>query len=217
MGGNGGTSAGGSGGSAGADAAAGAGGTSDGGGDVSEAGGATDGGADADAVAMCGTATTPGDSSGAECSTFQPSGPCVVETVSASAPPTPIGGAFVAGTYELVSKTLYSIPDGGTDAGSLTADPTATRETSIVTGSGGSFTFQNAITSGAAYARTNGTLTTDGTTQFTVAPTCPAHDGGGGSSQSYYSAVATASGQTISVFSPGRVGGTVVVNVYQKR
>ena len=216
MGGNGGTSAGGNGGSAGADAAAGAGGTSDGGGDVSDSGGNTDGGTDADAaLSMCGTATSGG--SGESCSTVVPIGPCVMETASTDAPPTPAGGSFVAGTFDLQSSTLYTVPDAGTDAG---AAPTTvlTREVSVLTGSGTSFSFQNAITSGVAIARSNGTVTTDGSTKFTVTPTCPVADGSTDNpGQIDYTAAASSAGTTITTFSVIAGTDTVRVKVYKKR
>ena len=77
--------------------------------------------------------------------------------------PAPAGGSFVAGTYDLVSKTLYTDPDGGADA-AVTVDLPPSREISIVTGSGNSFSVQNTILSGSTLVRQNGTLTTDGST-----------------------------------------------------
>jgi hypothetical protein len=194
------------------DAAAGADGSG-----ASDSGGTSDAGADADAaLSMCGTATTGG--SGDACNSVTPTGPCVVEMVGTGAAPTPAGGAFVAGTFDLVSSTLYALPDAGTDAG-LTVDPTPTREVSVLTGSGNAFTVQNAITSGTVAARSNGSLGTDGTTKLTFTPTCPeAGDGGGGNpGQLDYTAVTTASGTTVTTFNVDNHSGGVQVKVYKKR
>jgi hypothetical protein len=164
---------------------------------------------------MCGTSTAPG--SGDTCSTFEPTGSCVVETLGVGALPAPTGGSFVAGTYDLVSKTLYADADGGADAG-LTADPTPTRESSILTGSGDTFAVQNVIVSGSTFVRSNGTLTTSGTTKMTFQPTCPAHDGGAGDPGAIsYSVVTDTSGTRITVYSDTSGSGRIRLDVYKKR
>jgi hypothetical protein len=176
-----------------------------------------DGGTDADAaLAMCGTATS-GSSSGEECSTVVPTGPCVVEMASTDTPPSPAGGSFVAGTFDLVSSTLYTVPDAGTDAGA-TPSTVATREVSVLTGSGTSFSVQNSVTSGTAVSRSNGTLTTDGSTQLTFTPTCPEPDGSTGTPQRLdYTATTTSAGMTVTTFSVIDGTDTVRVKVYKKR
>jgi hypothetical protein len=172
---------------------------SDGGGDVSDSSGKTDGGTDADAaLLMCGTATSGGSGDG--CNTVVPMGDCIVETVSTDTPPTAAGGTIVAGTYELVAATVYASADGGVDAAAF-VNATPARETSVVTGSGSSFTFQNAQVSGTAAARVNGSLTTNGTSPFSVTPTCPVVDGGGGGATVDYTITTTAAGTMLTTFS----------------
>src|SRR5262249_27894066 len=132
-------------------------------------------------------------------------------------PPAPAGGSFVAGTYDLVSKTLYTDPDGGADA-AVTVDLPPSREVSIVTGSRNSFSVQNAILSGSTWQRQNGTVTTDGNTSLTFTPTCPLDEGGGGNPGSVgYSVATTAAGTTITVISPVSGNARVRVDVYLKR
>jgi hypothetical protein len=127
------------------------------------------------------------------------------------------GGSFVAGTYDLVSTTRYGAPDAGADA-AVAVDPTPAREASFVAGAGNGFTVENAITSGMAEVRSNGMLTTDGTTQLTFTPTCPASgDGGAGSPGKVdYTAATTASGTTVTIISHEN-DGTITAKVYKKR
>jgi hypothetical protein len=172
---------------------------------------------DADAaLSMCGTLTSGGSGDG--CNTVVPSGDCVVETVGTGTAPTPAGGAFVAGTYELVSSTVYAPVDGGTDAG-ITANTTPTRETSVATGSGTSFTFQNAIVSGTAAARLNGSFTANGASPLMVTTTCPTMDGSDNSAQVPYTLTTSASGTTLTTFNTEGGGSSVKlqVKVYKKR
>ena len=48
--------------------------------------------------------------SGETCNVIATGGPCVTATVSTAAAPTPAGGAFADGTYNLVSQTFYVSP-----------------------------------------------------------------------------------------------------------
>jgi hypothetical protein len=160
---------------------------------------------------MCGTATT--GSSGEACNTVTPTGPCVVETLGAGTAPTPAGGTFVAGSFDLISTTLYGVPDAGTDAG-LIVDPTPTREVSVVFGSGMPFSVENVVASGAASMHSSGLLSTDGTTKLTFTPTCP---GSGTPGQIDYTVETTSSGTTITTFSYDSGAGGMKVKVYKKR
>jgi hypothetical protein len=189
---------------------------SDGGGDVSDSSAKTDGGTDADAaLSMCGTATTGGSGDG--CNTIVPLGDCVVPTASSDAPPTAAGGTLTAGTYDLVSKTTYASVDGGSDAG-IQPDPTPARETSVVSGSGNTLTFQNAVVSGTQAARVSGSVTTDGSTMVTATLSCPFNDGGNNMGGTFgYTVTETASGTTLTTFSIDGGSGHLDVKVYKKR
>src|SRR5262245_57402471 len=82
------------------------GGASGGAGSTGTAGAGTAG---AGGLPACSAVNEPG--SGATCNVIAAGGPCVSGTFSTAAPPTPGGGAFVAGTYNLVSETFYGSAD----------------------------------------------------------------------------------------------------------
>jgi hypothetical protein len=155
-------------------------------------------------LALCGTNNAPDE--GAACNAVIPSGPCPTVTFATGSPPAASGGQWVAGTYELTSRTIYNVPDGG-------SEETARRETVVVTGSGNSFTIAMAQTSGTMLRRQSGSVTTSGTPQFTFTPTCPPPGDGGdsGGTMGY-----TTDGSSISIYDTGD-NGTIRVDVYTKR
>ena len=118
------------------------------------------------ALAACGTNTDADE--GVTCNNLVATGPCPTVTIGTGSPPAATGGQWVAGTYDLTSRTIYNAPDGG-DPGSG-----ARRETVVVTGSGNNFTVEMSQMSGTMLRRQSGTVTTTTAgTQFTFAPTCP--------------------------------------------
>jgi hypothetical protein len=73
-------------------------------------GGAGGGGAaGAGGQTACGVSTG-APSTGASCTDVTAAGPCVEQHFSNATPPAPAGGAFVAGTFNLVSDTFYGPP-----------------------------------------------------------------------------------------------------------
>ena len=116
-------------------------------------------------------------------------------------PPAATGGQWVAGTYDLTSRTIYGDVDGGGQESS------PRRETVVVSGSGNSFTVQISQSSGTMRRRNNGTVTTSGTTQFTFTPTC----GGDGGTLEY-----SATASTITIYDMGG-GGVTRMDLYTRR
>jgi hypothetical protein len=99
-------------------------------------------------------------------------GPCVMQTFSTSAPPSPAGGTLTAGTYNLISVTDYVAADA---AAPVAGDARQTIVLSNVTAT--SLTLDEAISSGTFLYRSSGTVAIDGlNSNYTV--TCPATDGG---------------------------------------
>ncbi|HXU02048.1 MAG TPA: hypothetical protein VN903_13840 [Polyangia bacterium] len=149
--------------------------------------------------------------SGATCNAVAAGGPCVVATFSTAAAPMPAGGAFAAGTYNLVSQTLYGPAD---------AEPTfqpgqpfrQTYALSDVTST--SFTLDQAWASGDFVARAHLTAVVSGMTA-TFVQTCPPPDAGGDSSGS---PTFTATSTSLTLFWPlvPPVDGIIAVNVFNK-
>ena len=93
-------------------------------------------------------------------------------TIGTGTPPAATGGQWVAGTYDMTSRTVYNPADGGDN------DTEDRRETVVVTGSGNNLTVQISQISGTKRRRQTGTITVSGT-QATFAPTCPTPGDGG--------------------------------------
>jgi hypothetical protein len=144
------------------------------GGSTGQGTGGTPADASPDGLPSCGTSHNP--SSGASCNAVEANGPCVTETVGTSAPPAPAGGTIVAGTYDLVASTVYPNADAGADA-AVTVDQGARRQTSVLSGSASSFTYESASLSGTELQRLDGTLAPSGS-GLTLTPNCPVDDGG---------------------------------------
>jgi hypothetical protein len=128
----------------------------------------------------------------------------VTSTLSTAATPTPAGGAFAAGTYNLVSQTTYGPADAGFS--SLTFRQTYVLSNVTTT----SFTLDQVETSGTAVARSHGTVAVSGMTA-TFTPSCPVVDGG---SDSGGSAEFTATSSSVTLFE--LKNGLVQVSVYNK-
>ena len=112
--------------------------------------------------------------SGETCNTFTAGGPCVTATFSTDAAPTPAGGAFVAGTYNLVSETFYG--SAQLEATFQSGQPfRRTYVLSDVTST--SFTLDLAETLGTVVARAHETVAVSGMTA-TFNPICPPADAG---------------------------------------
>ena len=154
-------------------------------------------------VALCGDGT--GTGNGATCNTVVPNGPCVVATMSTSTPPTPAGGTFVAGTYNLTAQTTYTAADAGA-VFLLTG-----RQTLVVSSvTATSLTLDQAESSGTVVSRAHGPVTISGM-MATFSPTCPVSDGGDNGGTAEFTA--TANG--ITLFEETN-GGNVQVSVYAK-
>src|SRR4051812_47451843 len=120
-------------------------GTSGVGGSAGSAGGGTAGTGGAPA---CSAADGPG--SGAACNAIAAGGPCVTGTFSTAAPPTPAGGAFAGGTYNLVSQIFY----GSADAEKIFLPGVPFRQTHVLSDvTSTSFTLDQAWTTGTVVAR----------------------------------------------------------------
>ncbi len=144
-----------------------------GGGAAGTAGAGAGGGtAGAGGAPACGADTGP--SSGATCNVVVAGGPCVTGTFSTAAAPTPAGGAFVAGTYDLVSQTFYY----PADAGIVLLPGQPIRQTYVLSDvTSTSFTLDQVETSGTIVARSHETVAVSGMTA-TFTQTCPPPDGG---------------------------------------
>jgi hypothetical protein len=126
----------------------------------------------------------------------------VVETLSSATAPVPAGGTIVAGTYELMSMTVYGAPDSGIDSDR--------RGTIMISAGNGAnmFNIQIAEQGGTTMQRQSGmAIANSGQMQITFTPSCPTGDSAGSSP---YSATAT----TFTLFEDHN-GGTRV-NVYNK-
>ncbi len=194
------------GGSAGTTGGAGVGGQ--GGGSAGTAGGGTAGTGGAPA---CSTATGP--NSGATCNVVATGGPCVTATFSTAAPPTPAGGAFAGGTYDLVSETFH---------GSAAVEPAFSpgvpfRQTYVLSNvTSTSFTLDQGWTSGTVVGRSHQTAAVSGMTA-TFTQTCPAPDGGiDGSGSTEFTATSSSITlfRSITVLQSTEV--LIVVTVYNK-
>jgi hypothetical protein len=187
---------------AGGGSGGGGGGAAGAGGSLGSAGGS---GAGTGGTLSCGVASG-GQSSGTTCNAIAASGPCVTATFSPVAAPTPAGGAFAGGTYNLVSEILYG--PAGTDF--LSGQPfQQTYVLSDVTST--SFTLDQVEILGTVVARSHETAAVAGMTA-TFSQSCPDPDAGidwGGS----YEFTATPS--SITLFrSVNGVTGVVEVRVY---
>ena len=182
--------------SGGAGGATGSGGSGGGGGGTAGTGGAT----------VCGAADGP--ASGASCNVIAAGGPCVTGTFSTAAAPTPAGGAFAGGTYNLVSQTFYY----PADAGIILLPGQPFRQTYVLSDvTSTSFTLDQVETSGTVVARSNDTVAVSGMTA-TFTQTCPATDGGtDGSGSSEF----TATSSSITLFR-STLPGLMEVTVYNK-
>ena len=141
-----------------------------GGGSAGTAGGGTAGTGGAPA---CGTADRA--ELGATCNVVVAAGgPCVTATFSTAAPPTPAGGVFAGGTYNLVSQTFY-----GSAAIEMAFSPGVPfRQTYVLSDvTSTSFTLDQIATTGTIVARAHETAAVSGMTA-TFTQTCPAPDGG---------------------------------------
>jgi len=184
----------------------GAGATGGGAGSTGTAGG---GAAGTGGLPACGVASG-GKDSGETCNAIAAAGPCVTVTFSTDAAPTPAGGAFVAGTYNLTSETMYG--PASQQANFLPGQPfRLTYALSDVTPT--SFTLDLVETLGTITARAHETVALSGMTA-TYSPTCPPGDAGtvwGGSDDF------TATSTSFTLFRPlDGVNGVVVVRVYDK-
>jgi hypothetical protein len=114
--------------------------------------------------------------------------------------PTPEGGQFVSGTYDLTAMIIYTA-DAGND------EPDPRRETVVITASGGDVTVQAAEISGTSLRRNSGMASASGT-QVSFTPTCPTP---ASTDISGYTATAT----TFTIFEPRN--GDIRLNVYTRR
>jgi hypothetical protein len=150
--------------------------------------------ASVDALATCGTSNSP--SSGTSCNAIEASGPCVTETVGTGAPPAAAGGTIVAGTYDLVTSTVYPIADAGAGAdAAVRVDQGPRRQTFVVSGSGTTLTYEAGSISGTEVQRLDGTMALSGS-GLTLTPTCPLDDGGGNVSATLPYTATTSSTET---------------------
>jgi hypothetical protein len=193
-----------SGGGAGAGASAGTTAGPGGGGATGTAGGGAGG---TGGVAACGVVVG-GTDSGATCNVVAAAGPCVTGTFTTAAAPAPAGGAFAAGTYNLVSQTFYAPADGG----GVFVPGQPFRQTYVLSDvTSTSFTLDQASTTGTVTARSHETAAVSGMTA-TFTQTWPAPDAGidwGGASEF------TASSSSITLFW-SRIDGIVEVRTYDK-
>ena len=126
----------------------------------------------AGSASACSNAT--GAGSGDTCNAIAATGPCVTGTFSSAAAPTPAGGAFAAGTYNLVSQTFYGPADA--EASFLPGVPfRATQVLSDVTST--SFSLDQVWATGNVVARSHETVAVSGMTE-TLTQICPAPDAG---------------------------------------
>jgi len=137
-------------------------------------GGSTNGGGTGGAGGAPACSTATGPNSGATCNVVAAGGPCVPATFSTAAPPTPAGGTFAAGTYDLVSRTFY----GSAEIESSFLPGVAIRQTYVLSDvTSTSFTLDQVEISGTVVARSHETAAVSGTTA-TFTQTCPDPDGG---------------------------------------
>jgi hypothetical protein len=128
----------------------------------------------------------------------------VVAVLGTGTPPSPGGGTILAGTYDLVSVTVYPA-DGGTNTNQ--SDKRATIVASSVTST--SLMLDVVEISGTSIQRQSGPVAISGS-DVTFSPTCPSGGNGGGSAK--YTATAT----TFTLFEQGG-SGDLRVRVYNKR
>ena len=147
-------------------------GSSSGGGTGGNGGGAgtTGSGGSAGSDAVCGDTAATG--SGQSCNSVTTTGPCVTGTLSTAAPPSPAGGTFSAGTYNLTSVTDYVAADAAVQ---MVQPARQTFVLSNVTAT--SLTLDQAVSSGTFFARSSGTMAISGLSA-TYTATCPVTDGG---------------------------------------
>jgi hypothetical protein len=125
----------------------------------------------------------------------------VTETFSTATPPSPAGGSFSAGTYNLTSLTAYISADA-----TVPKNGQVRRQTYVASNvTATSLTLDQASSSGTVVGRSHGTVAITGMSA-TFTPTCPVTDGGdnGGTDQF----TATSSGFTL--FDTSNNGATVV-------
>ena len=115
-------------------------GTAGGSGTVGAAGTTGSGGGGGSGVA-CGDATGP--NSGENCNSVTTTGPCVTQTFSTAAPPSPAGGTFSEGTYNATSITDYVAADAAAQVAGIQ------RQTFVLSNvTATSLTLEQAISSG---------------------------------------------------------------------
>jgi hypothetical protein len=137
----------------------------------------------------------------------------VTGTFSTAAPPTPAGGAFAAGTYNLVSETFYG--SAALEMNFQSGVPF--RQTYVLSDvTSTSFTLDQVETTGTVVARSHETAAVSGMTA-TFTQTCPAPDAGidwSGSTEF------TATSSSITLFWSSTLFQStevlIVVNVYNK-
>jgi len=130
-------------------------------------------------------------------------------TESTATPPTPAGGTWTPGTYDLTSSVIYGTADGGDDGVSTR------RETVVVMASGSDFTIQIAQVDGTTRDRSSGTATISSATQITFTRTCPPSQPDGGDDDNGTLGY-TATGSSFTIFEQTR-GGRTRVAVYTRR
>jgi hypothetical protein len=156
--------------------------------------GVSDGGG-AGGLAACGV--DDGPSVGDGCNTLMANGACVTaQVVSTGTPPTPAGGAPVAGTYELTGVTVY----GNSLGGSLRYALSLSNVTS------GSLTYDSVTVSGTQTLRFHAAGTTSGTA-LTLTSSCPLIDGGETTELEQFTATSTG----LTLFQPNNAAMQVFV------
>jgi hypothetical protein len=185
---------------------------SDGGGatgSAASAGSAGGGAAGTGGAPLCGVVSGV-QNSGTTCNVIAASGPCVTATFSTATAPTPAGGAFAAGTYNLTSETFYG--SAQLEATFLPGQPfRRTYVLSDVTST--SFTLDLVETLGTYVARAHETVAVSGMTA-TFTQICPPADAGAvwGGSDDF-----TATSTSITLIRPVTgVSGLIDARVYDK-
>src|SRR5262245_41935134 len=160
-------------------------------------------------VATCGVVVAGLPGSGESCNSIAASGPCVIGTFSTAAAPSPAGGTFASGTYNLVSQTFHG--SAAAEQNFLPGQPF--RQTYVLSNvTPTSFTLDQAWNSGTVVARSHETAAVSGMTA-TFTQTCPPPDAGTACSGS---AAFTATSSSTTLFW-SRVNGTITeVTVYNK-
>jgi hypothetical protein len=138
---------------------------------------------------VCATAT--GDVVNASCNDVTAAGPCVGPVMVADNSSAPAGGTLVAGTFDLVDRTIYTNPGGATGSA---GDPL--QQTIVLAGAGASWTMDEAVlTAGTAERGTLALVPGSSLGQLRATGTCPADPGDAGTG-----APDAGAGATMSIF-----------------